>query len=117
MNIEIRDGYSFVGFRASDSVEYYDAVIRRGYKGNKDYLAWDSAHKFGARMSGNNIASFRNGITIGERALEAAEFIDAEYRIAYSSCEEYGRSKKMKLLMHDVYDQAIQIYAVKIEVL
>ena len=117
MNIEIRDGYSFVGFRASDSVEYYDAVICRGYKGKKDYLAWDSAHKFGTRMFGNNIASFRNGITIGERALEAAEFIDTEYRIAYSSCEEYGRSKKMKMLMQEVYDRAKQLYGVEIELL
>ena len=46
MNIEIRDGYSFVGFRASDSVEYYDAVIRRGYKGNKDYYGVDDIFVF-----------------------------------------------------------------------
>ena len=117
MNVETRDGYSFVGLRASDSVEYYDTVLRNGYNGNMNYLAWDSAHKFGTRMSGNNIASFRNGITVGERALEAAEFIDSEYRIAYSSCEEYGRSKKMKVLMQDAYDRAIQLYAVKIELL
>ena len=117
MNIENRDDYSFIGMRANDSVKYYDTVVSNGYSGSKDYLAWDAAHKFGTRMTGIGVSSFRSGITIGAQSLAAAEYIDEEYRIAYSSCEEHGRSKKMKTIMQAVYARAKQLYDVEIELL
>ena len=113
----VRDKYSFWGSRAEDSAHYYDLVISYGYTGDMDYLAWDAAHKFGMRMTAPGIASFLNGITIGDNALHAAEFLDNERRIAFASCEEYGRKKKMQELMASKYDMAREIYGVEIKLL
>ena len=117
MSVEERHGYIFTGLRTADSVKYYDTVLSHGYEGSKMYLAWDAAHKFGSRMVCENVASFRNGIVRGIRALEAAEYIDNEYEIAHASCEEYGRSKKMKSLMKEVCIKAHEIFDVEIELL
>ena len=118
MSAEERNAFFFTGLRAADSVKYYDTVLSHGSEGiNMLYLAWDAAHKFGSRMTGENIASFRNGIVRGIRALEAAEYIDNAYKIAYASCEEYGRSKKMRALMQEVYVQAYRKFNVEIELL
>lgn len=115
MNVEKRDQYCFMGPKAAASAQYYDTVISHGYSGDTVYLAWDSAHKFGTRMISDNIASFRDGITIGEEALQAAEHIDEEYRKAFSSCEVYGRSKRMKELMQQVYANAEKEFGVGIK--
>lgn len=113
----MRDKYCFSGSRAQDSAHYYDIVMSHKYTGDMDYLAWDAAHKFGSRMTAPGLASFRNGITIGENALAAAEFLDAEYQTAYASCEEYGRRKRMQELMADVYERARAKFAISIKLL
>ena len=115
MNQVKRDEYCFLGPKAEESGKYYDAVLSHGYDGDMCYLAWDAAHKFGTKMVGNKIASFRNGITIGTEALAAAEFIDEEYQKAFASCEEFGRSKRMRELMRAVYALAEQRYAVEVK--
>ena len=112
-----RDKYCFIGPRAEDSAHYYDIVISHGYEGDMDYLAWDAAHKFGMRMIGPNMASFRDGITIGERASAAAEFLDAEYSSAFASCEEYGRKSNMRDLMMVAYAKAKKMYDIEIRTL
>lgn len=68
-------------------------------------------------MTASGLASFRDGITIGENALAAAEFLDAEYQTTYASCEEYGRRKRMQELMADVYDRARAKFAISIKLL
>lgn len=113
----IRDKYCFSGSRAEDSAHYYDLVISHGYNGEMDYLAWDAAHKFGMRMTAPGLASFHDGITIGENALAAAEFLDRERSVAFASCEEFGRKKKMQELMASKYDVAREIYGVDIKLL
>lgn len=113
----MRDKYCFFGSRAQDSAHYYDIVMSHKYTGDMDYLAWDAAHKFGSRMTAPGLASFRNGITIGESALTAAEFLDAEYQSAYASCEEYGRRKRMQELMALAYSKARKLYDVEIKLL
>ena len=60
-----RGDYWIVGAGAEKSAHYYDTVISHGYNGDLLYLAWDSAHKFGQRMVGENIASYRDGIVRG----------------------------------------------------
>ena len=82
-----------------------------------DYLAWDAAHKFGMRMTAPSLASFRDGITMGENALAAAEFLDRERSVAFASCEEYGRKKRMQELMALKYDAARENYGVEIKFL
>ena len=62
-------------------------------------------------------ASFLNGITIGENALAAAEFLDKERRIAFAACEEYGRKKRMQELMAVAYAKAEEIYKIKIKLM
>lgn len=116
MNVIKRDQYCFMGSRALDSAKYYDTVLSHGYNGDMVFLAWEAAHKFGSRMFSDKLASFRNGVTIGEEALFAAEYIDEEYRKAYASCEEYGRSKKMKDLMSVVYAEAERTFKVGIKI-
>lgn len=112
-----RDKYCFVGPRSADSAHYYDLVMSHGYKGDMDCLAWDAAHKFGTRMTAPGIASFLNGITIGENALAAAEFLDKERQIAFAACEEYGRKKRMQELMAVAYAKAEEIYKIKIKLM
>ena len=112
-----RDKYCFWGSRAEDSAHYYDLVISHGYAGDMDYLAWDAAHKFGMRMTAPSLASFRDGITMGENALTAAEFLDRERSVAFASCEEYGRKKRMQELMALKYDAARENYGVEIKFL
>ena len=113
----LRDKYCFTGLRSADSAHYFDLVMSHGYNGDMDYLAWDAAHKFGTRMTAPGIASFLNGITIGDDALAAAEFLDNERRIAFAACEEYGRKKKMQELMAVAYARAEEIYNVKIKLM
>ena len=117
MDIIKRDKYCFSGSSAKKSVQYFDLVVSHGYNGNMDYLAWDAAHKFGSRMTTDFMASFRDGITIGLNALPAAEFIDTEYKKAFASCDEFGRSKRMKELMLSIYTQAEKKYDVVIKLL
>lgn len=113
----MRYGYCFSGSRAIDSAKYFDIVMSHGYKGDMDYLAWDAAHKFGMRMTAPGIASFRDGITIGDNALIAAGFLDDEYRAAYESCEEYGRKAKMRELMAIAYAKAEKLYDIEIKLM
>ena len=115
MNIAKRDKYTFIGTKAEDSAKYYDIVTSRGYTGNMDYLAWDSANKFGTRMTSIGIASFRDGITIGENALLAANLLDEERNKAWATCEEFGRRQRMNELMAKAYEIAKDIFSVEIE--
>ena len=120
MEQHIRNKYQFTGPRAGDSVKYYDNVVSHRNDVstlNTDYLAWDAAHKFGTRVTAPDMASFRNGIVIGQNALAAAEFLDNEYRIAYNSCEIPGRSRKMKELMEIVYAVAEEKYDVIVQLM
>ena len=114
MNIVRFEEYCFVGDKAVDSVEYFKAVISHGYDGDKVALAWDAAHKFGNKMTTENIASFYDGIVVGENALVASEYIDKERDSAYNSCEKFGRSKRMKELMLAIYDKTKEMYNVQI---
>ena len=115
MNTVMRDKFIFNGPRAEDSAQYYDTVISSGFNDDMIYLAWDSAHKFGTRMTSEGIASFKNGVVFGGNALLAAEFIDNEYSKVYASCEEFGRSKRMKQLMLVIYAMAKEKYHVDIK--
>lgn len=54
--------YLFEGANPSKSVKYYEIVIRNGYDGDLDELAYDDAHKFGNNVRFDNMASFRHGI-------------------------------------------------------
>ena len=108
-----RNQFCFIGPKAESSANYYDTVLSHGYSGDIVFLAWESAHKFGTRVISDNLASFKDGIAIGEDALTAAEYIDAEYQKAFMSCDEYGRGKKMKDIMNKIYDSAENQFAVK----
>ena len=117
MNIVKRDKYSFIGPKAEDAAKYYDTVISHGYNGDMIYLAWDAAHKFGMRMTSDKLASFRDGVAIGEGAILAAEFIDKEYKRIYQRSEKVGRSQKMKMLMVEVYKTVEKKYGVEVRLL
>lgn len=113
--MEKRDQFCFIGPKSKDSAKYYDTVCSHKSNVDRVYLAWDSAHKFGTRMISERLASFRNGVTIGEKALQAAEFIDEEYQKAFASCEEYGRSKRMREQMSVVYATAEREFGIEIK--
>ena len=117
MSIIEHDQYIFEGDKAGDSVKYFDTVISYGYKENMDYLAWDAAHKFGVRVTTANMESFDCGLVYGENALDAAVYIELEHKKAYGSCEEFGRSKKMKRLMSEIYSAVELKYQVEIRVM
>ena len=110
-----RGDYWIVGAGAEKSAHYYDTVVSHGYNGDLLYLAWDSAHKFGQRMVGENIASYRDGIVRGARALEAAVFIDQKRKEVYSSLPEFNRSKLLKILMQEHFQYAEEFYNVTFE--
>ena len=42
--------YTFEGPKASQSAHYYDIALYHGYSGDKNALALDAAHKFGAKL-------------------------------------------------------------------
>ena len=96
MNRVYRGEYCFIGPRAEDSAKYYDIVISHGYDGDPLYLAWDAAHKFGQRMVGPNVASYRDGVICGERAEEAADFIDKKRAEIFASLPEQNRKKALR---------------------
>lgn len=110
-----RDQYTFIGRNVQASAEYYDIIISHGYNGNMLYLAWDAAHKFGNRMISKDVASFRDGVAIGQNAFSAAEFTDIEQIKAYSSGEKYGRKKRMKDFMTRIYAEAERRYDVELK--
>ena len=110
-----RGDYWFIGEGADKSAKYYDIVISHGYKGDLLYLAWDSAHKFGQRMVGENIASFRDGIVRGALAYEAAVYIDQKRQAVYSSLPEFNRSKLLKEQMLEHFWYAREFYNVSFE--
>ena len=104
-----RGEYTFVGSKAAFSANYYDYVVSHEHHGDLLYLAWEAAHKFGQRMIGENVASFRDGIVLGSNALDAAEAIDRKREDVYRSLPEFNRSKKLKSVMNEYY-QFISIY-------
>lgn len=110
-----RGDYWFIGNGAEASAHYYDIVISHGYDGDLLYLAWDSARKFGQRMLGENIASFRDGIVRGPLAHEAAVYIDQKRDEVYSSLPEFNRSKLLKILMQEHFQYAEEHYNVSFE--
>lgn len=111
----IRDGYTFIGPKAADSVKYYDLVISHGYSVDMHFLALDAAHKFGSKVIGHGGAySLRGGWVEGENAEEAAEYIDAEWKKHYAACPEFNRSKLMREKMQTVYKEAEEKYGVRI---
>ena len=117
MHSIMRGNYCFLGPKAEAAAEYYDIVMSHGYNGDLDHLAWDAAHKFGMQMTGPNIASFRDGIAIGERSSEAAEWLDAEYYTAFASCDVHGRKAKMREIMHCAYAKAKEDFLVEIKLM
>ena len=68
-------------------------------------------------MFSDNSASFRNGLVFGALAKDAANYLDDEYKKAYASCEEFGRSKKMRELMNEIYEKAKNEFNVEITLL
>ena len=112
MEMVRRNGYTFIGSRAEESAQYFDSVLSHGYSGELLYLAWESAHKFSQRMIGMNVASYREGIVKGEKALKAAEFIDQKRKEIFDSLPEQNRSKLLKEAMVKQYEYAEQYYGV-----
>ena len=108
-----RGAYNFIGPRADESAKYFDTVISHGYTGDLLYLAWESAHKFGQQMTGPRIASYRDGVAMGERALEAAEYIDGKREEIFSNLPQLNRSKLLKEAMSEHFRSAEQEYGVK----
>ena len=100
-----RGEYTFIGPKAERSAGYYDIVISHGYDGDMLYLAWDAAHKFGQMVVGPGIVSYRDGIVLGERAQEAAAYIDEKRKEIYASLPEFNRSKLLwsQMLEHYLY--------------
>ncbi|MBP3210626.1 MAG: hypothetical protein J6M64_12095 [Oscillospiraceae bacterium] len=114
-----RDQYTFIGASAEKSAHFYDVCMKmhEGVKENDPELyrkiAWESAHKFGSRAVTNGYASTSMGACKGERALEAAEFIDRREMEIYSSLPEFGRRKAMAEAMSNVVAEAEKTYGVK----
>ncbi len=97
-----RGVYFFSGPKAEDSAYYYDIISKRTSIDEIDKL-WDAAHKFGSRLEGPDVASFRDGIILGKYALEAAEYIDGKRTEIFDSLPEFNRSKSMKERMVTQY--------------
>ena len=112
-----RDGYSFIGRKAENSAEYYDTVLKHGYDGNMDYLAWDAAHKFGSLMMGSDIASFSNGILKGKHAAEAAYYIEEGKTSFLNTLEKEGRKEKLRTFMREKINEAEQKYNISVELM
>ena len=107
-----RGDYWFIGPRASDSAKYYDLVISHGYNGDLLYLAWEAAHKFGQKMIGPQVVSYRDGVVCGERADEAALFIDQKYSELFALLPQENRKKTLSVKMQEYYLLAEQRYGV-----
>ena len=114
-----RDQYTFIGAIAEKSARFYDTCMKmhEGVKENDPELyrkiVWESAHKFGSRAVTIGYASTSGGACEGERALEAAEFIDRREMEIYSSLPEFGRRKAMMEAMSIVVAEAEKTYGVK----
>ena len=100
-----RDIYKFIGNNAEESVKYYDKVVSfDNISVDRDYIAWDAAHKFGSHVIGPGMASFRDGMVYGEKAVEAATFLDDMRGKIYGMLPEYNRGNIMRLLMPEIMD-------------
>lgn len=110
-----RGDYCFIGPGAKDSAKFFDIAISNGYDGDLLYLAWESAHKFGQRMTGPDLASYRDGIVKGENALAAAEYVDLKRNELYDSLPKFNRSRLLKEEMKKVFLFAMEEYGVLFE--
>ena len=112
-----RDKFIFIGPRADESAKYYDIVISHGYDGDLVYVAWESAHKFGQRMTGPNVASYRDGVVFGEKARDAAIYIDQKREEVFSSLPVKNRKTALKEKMREHYIFAEEFYHVSFKMM
>ena len=112
----IRFGYTFDSEKA---VKFFDIVMRnKGTAKSEEellWLAWYSAHKFGSRMTSANLASCGDGIFRGERALEAAEFVDREVQSFKERCPQHLRSIHVAEFESVTYPEAEAMFNVSFE--
>lgn len=111
----IRDKYTFIGDKAEESVKYYDLVTSNNSDIEKDYIAWEAAHKFGQKMIGPGIASFRDGIVKGKNAVEVAEYLDNKWNSFIQRLPKQNRRKLIKEKMTEVINGLTEQYDVEIE--
>lgn len=115
MGVVKRDIFTFVGGKAEDAGKYYDIAFSHGGDIDFLYLAWDACHKFGCRLLGDNIASYRDGIVIGKNALPAAEFIDEQYTLFRNTLPERNRKTQLNAEMQKVFAEVINRYGVQVK--
>ena len=108
--------YIFCGPKAEKAAGYYDVVVSHGFDGDMEYLVWDAAHKFGARVVGPGFASYHHGMIIGNRAKEAAEYFDNKWDDAFQKCQEVGRRKIMREVADKLKCAVEKEYEVKVKV-
>ena len=110
--------YGFV-FESERAEQYFYKVVTGDdcYKNERKrrWAAWDAAHKFGSRVTSENMASCRDGIFAGKRALEAAEFADEQIESFYARCPVYNRSHHMAEFKSTLYPEVEAMYDVKFE--
>ena len=120
--MEVKRGeYTFLGPKAEKSAHFYDVCMKmhEGVKENDPMLyrkiVWESAHKFGARVIGHGFASTRDGVFYGEKALEAAEFVDKTRDELFDKLPEYNRSHTLRTAVAEVIRSAEVQFGVRYE--
>ena len=108
--------YLFEGANPLKSVKYYEIVIKNGYDGDLDELAYDAAHKFGNTVRYDSTASFRHGVIIGDRAEEARNEFEKRWINSYEECPIEGRRKAMSNISRTIKNDIERLYDVRIEI-
>jgi len=105
------DSYVHSLILCNDAEERAKAEVKTMLE-SKDQIIVDLQQK---AQEQEDVASFRDGVAIGQNAFSAAEFIDIEQIKAYSSGEKYGRKKRMKDFMTRIYAEAERRYDVELK--
>jgi len=117
MNETKCDSYIFIGPRAVDSARFYEVISSQSERHDKDYLAWDAAHKFGSGFIGPNCASFCHGLIYGEKAKEASQYYDQKWKEAFQKCPKMRRQSAMRMVSHSLVSDVEKMFEVTISVI
>ncbi len=112
-----RGRYTFYGLKASEAAKWFDTVLANGFADDMKWLAWDSAHKFGASVKGPDFVSYRHGFVFGDNAEIAADFFNEAWKKAFDECPQAGRRSAMPRISNELKESIEKQYSVRIEVL
>ncbi len=109
-----RGNYTFSSER---SAQFYDIVTGRNGVPESELenlkLVWYSAHKFGDYAYNDSVCTCTDGCFFGDRAREAAEFVDNEIQAFKARAPVYMRSHHVAEFKSNIFPEVEKMFGVK----